>query len=44
LYTEKVPLMEEVANTLNYKPKLLERKTVIERVKDKMMKFLEIFE
>ncbi len=26
LYTEKIPLMEEVANTLNYKPKLLEKK------------------
>jgi len=44
LYTEKIPLMEEVANTLNYKPKLLERKTIIERVKEKMIKFLEVFE
>jgi len=44
LYTEKMPLKEEIADTLNYKPKLLERKSVIDRIKDKMQEFINIFE
>jgi len=44
LYTEKMPLKEEIAETLNYKPKLLERKSVIDRIKDKMQEFINIFE
>ncbi len=44
LYTEKMPLKEEIANTLNYKPKLLERKSVIDRIKDKMQEFISVFE
>lgn len=44
LYSEKMPLMEDIASTLSYKPKLLERKNVIEGIKERMMKFLEIFE
>lgn len=44
LYTEKMPLKEEIAETLNYKPKLLERKNVIERIKNKLVEFINIFE
>jgi len=44
LYTEKMPLKEEIAETLNYKPELLKRKTVIDRIKNKMMEFISIFE
>lgn len=44
LYTEKMPLKEDIANTLNYKPKLLERKSVTDRIKDKMQEFISVFE
>jgi len=44
IYSEKMPLKEEIAETLNYKPELLKRKTVIERIKDKMKEFIEMFE
>jgi hypothetical protein len=39
-----MPLKEDIAETLNYKPQLLERKNVIDRIKSKMMEFISIFE
>lgn len=44
LYTEKMPLKEEIAETLNYKPELLKRKTIIDRIKNKMIEFISVFE
>ncbi len=44
LYTEKMPLKEDIAETLNYKPQLLERKSIIDRIKNKMIEFINIFE
>jgi len=44
LYTEKMPLKEEIAETLNYKPELLKRKNIIDRIKNKMFEFISVFE
>jgi type I restriction enzyme R subunit len=43
LFTEKVPLNNEVIDMLNKKPRLKERATVIERIKDKLMDFVGVF-
>jgi type I restriction enzyme, R subunit len=43
LYDERKPLNDDIANTLNVKPKLLERKKVVPRVLDKVMAFVERF-
>lgn len=43
LYDERVPLGDDIANTLNVKPKLLERRKVVPRVLDKIMNFVEKF-
>jgi len=43
LYDERVPLGDDIANTLNVKPKLLERRRVVPRVLDKIMNFVEKF-
>ena len=37
-------MRESIVGTLKQKPKLLERKTVIERVTDKILKFVKTFE
>ena len=43
LYDERPPLNDDIANTLNVKPKLLERKKVVPRVLEKIMGFVEKF-
>ena len=43
IYEERKPLKDDVAKTLKVKPKLLERQTVIPRVLDKIVKFVDKF-
>ena len=43
LYDERKPLASDVAKALNFKPKLLERKKLIPRVLEKIVKFVEKF-
>lgn len=43
LFTERVPLNDEIVNILEVKPKLLQRKTIVERVKEKILDFVEKF-
>ncbi|MCX6051991.1 MAG: type I restriction endonuclease subunit R [Campylobacterales bacterium] len=43
IYEQRVPLKDDVAKTLNEKPKLLERKVIIPRVLEKIVKFVEKF-
>jgi type I restriction enzyme R subunit len=43
IFTEKKPLREEIVSTLKVKPTILQRKTVVERVSEKLMKFIEVF-
>lgn len=43
-FTGRAPLRESVVATLRTKPKILERKTVVERVTDKIIKFVKTFE
>jgi len=44
IYTWKIPLSDEIAWTMTIKPKLIERKTVIERIKNKMTELLKKFD
>jgi type I restriction enzyme R subunit len=43
LYEQRTPLKDAIASTLKVKPKLLERKTIVPRVLDKIMGFVERF-
>ncbi len=43
IYEERIPLKDDVAKTLRVKPKLLERKVIIPRVLDKIVKFVDKF-
>ena len=43
-FTGRAPLRESVVATLRTKPKILERKTVVERVTSKIVKFVKTFE
>ena len=43
LFTERKPLRDEIFDILIEKPKILERKTIIERVIDKIMKFVDTY-
>ena len=43
LYDERKPLTSDIVKTLNFKPKLLERRKVIPRVLEKIVKFIEKF-
>ena len=43
LFTEKVPLRDEIIEIMNQRPSLKERKTVAERVTDKILGFVETF-
>jgi type I restriction enzyme R subunit len=43
LYDQRQPLKDDIAKTLKTKPKLLERKTIVPRVLDKIMGFVEKF-
>jgi type I restriction enzyme R subunit len=44
LYTWKMPLRWDIVNTLNTKPKILERTSIIQRITDKLLSFVEKFE
>ncbi len=44
IYTWKEPLNTEIAETITKKPKLIERKTVIERIKSKLTNLLKKFD
>ena len=43
LYDQRKPLADDIAKTLQSKLKLLERKTIIPRVLDKIMEHIEKF-
>ena len=43
LFTEREPLRDDIVNVLQEKPKILERKTIVERVIAKMKAFVETF-
>lgn len=43
IYEERVPLKDDVAKTLKVKPKLLERKKIVPRVLEKIVKFVDTF-
>lgn len=43
LYSEREPLRDEIVNTLEEKPKLLERKTKVERVLAKIVTYVNTF-
>ncbi len=43
LFTERTPLNDEVVSILTEKPKLLARRSIVERVKDKIMDFIQTF-
>ena len=43
LFTEKIPLRDEIIETMNCRPSLKERKTVAERVLNKIKRYIETF-
>lgn len=43
LYTERTPLRDEVVDLMKEKPKIRERKTVVERVIEKILNFVNTF-
>ena len=43
IYEQRVPLKDDVAKTLNFQPKLLERRKIVPRVLDKIVKFVDKF-
>jgi len=43
-YTGRMPHGDRIVKTLTEKPKLLERKKIIQRVKEKLQQFVEVFE
>ena len=43
LYTEREPLTDEVVGALNFKPALLQRRKIAERVSDKIKSFVQLF-
>lgn len=43
LFTERLPLNDEIVGILLEKPKLLARKTIVERIKEKVLDFVETF-
>jgi type I restriction enzyme R subunit len=43
IYTERKPIRDDIIGVLEEKPKLLERKKVVERVIEKIMKFVNTF-
>jgi len=43
IYEQKLPLKDDIAQTLKFKPKLLEKKRIIPRVLDKIVSFVEVF-
>ncbi len=43
LFTERKPLPDDIVSMLEVKPKIMERKTVVQRVTDKILNFIETF-
>lgn len=43
IFTERKPLPDDIVNMLEVKPKILERKSVVQRVTDKILGFIETF-
>lgn len=43
LFTERTPLPQTIVDLLANKPKLLERKTIVERITDKILKYVDVF-
>lgn len=43
LFTELKPMPDEIINLLQVKPKLLERKNIIQRITDKILQFVETY-
>lgn len=43
LFTERIPMPDEIINLLQVKPKLLERKNIIQRITDKISEFVETY-
>ena len=43
LFTEKEPLRDNLIEAMNYRPNLKERKSIAERVSDKIRKYIETF-
>jgi type I restriction enzyme, R subunit len=43
LFTERTPLPDDIVGMLEVKPKILERKTIVERVTDKIINFVKTF-
>jgi type I restriction enzyme R subunit len=42
-FTNRLPREQEIVNALNFKPKILERKPIIDRVSDKIKSFIDTF-
>ncbi len=43
LFTDRKPLRDDIVDTLEVKPKILERKKVVERISDKIYAFIDTF-
>ncbi|HBF88040.1 MAG TPA: deoxyribonuclease HsdR [Bacteroidales bacterium] len=43
LFTERKPLNDEIVDSLKSKPKILERKNIVERIIDKIVNFVDTF-
>lgn len=43
LFTEKLPLRDDLVDSLTFKPKLLERSSIVERITQKLTNFIETF-
>jgi type I restriction enzyme, R subunit len=43
LFTERKPLPNEIVDMMNVKPKLLERTSLVQRITDRIVKFVETF-
>ena len=43
LFANDLPKNQEIKNALSFKPKILESKTIIERIKEKIQEFIDTF-
>jgi len=43
IYTERKPIRDEIIDALEVKPKILEKKKIVDRVIERIMKFVETF-
>lgn len=44
IFTGKEPLWNDILKSLNFKPKMLEKESIVERIKNKVKTFIETFE